>query len=167
LQIFVITQYSALKVKNICRLNPSLAKTQPTVTMGTMEETIFTKIIKGEVPSYKIYEDEWAYAFLDIRPDRPGHTLVVSKLQVDKFYDLPDANYEGLMLVVKKLAKHLNDTLGVRILVKIIGYDVPHVHVHLIPANPDHKPGPEPALASQEDLAKMAERLKLDGLTQL
>lgn len=95
--------------------------------------SIFTKIINGEIPSYKIYEDEKTLAFLDIHPETKGHILVVPKLEVDKIYDLPDEDYDALMKTVKKLSKHLEKVLGARTLWKVVGTDVPHAHVHLEP----------------------------------
>ena len=95
--------------------------------------SIFTKIINGEIPSYKIYEDDKTYAFLDINPETKGHTLVVPKLQVDKIYDLPDEDYEALLRTAKKLSKHLEAKTGQRTLWKVIGTDVPHAHIHLEP----------------------------------
>ena len=101
-----------------------------------MNDSIFTKIIKGEIPSYKIYEDDIVYAFLDIHPVQPGHVLVIPKKQIDRLEDLDDANYKHLMDIVKKLMRHLRETLGTeRITLKIEGFDVPHAHVHLIPCN--------------------------------
>ncbi|MBQ3445114.1 HIT domain-containing protein [Candidatus Saccharibacteria bacterium] len=95
--------------------------------------SIFSKIIGGEIPSYKIYEDDKTYAFLDINPETKGHTLVVPKLEVDKIYELPDEDYEALMHTVKKLSIHMEKVLGARTLWKVIGTDVPHAHVHLLP----------------------------------
>ena len=95
--------------------------------------SIFTQIINGDIPSYKIYEDDKAYAFLDIHPETIGHTLVVPKKEVDKIYDLDDADYQALMATVKKLSKHMEQILGKRTLWKVIGTDVPHAHVHLLP----------------------------------
>ena len=95
--------------------------------------SIFSKIIGGEIPSYKIYEDDKTYAFLDINPETKGHTLVVPKLEVDKIYELPDEDYEALMRTVKKLSIHMENVLGTRTLWKVIGTDVPHAHVHLLP----------------------------------
>ena len=95
--------------------------------------SIFTQIINGDIPSYKIYEDDKTYAFLDIHPDTKGHTLVVPKKEVDKIYDLDDADYQALMATVKKLSKHMEQILGKRTLWKVIGTDVPHAHVHLLP----------------------------------
>lgn len=76
--------------------------------------SVFTKIIQGEIPCYKIYEDEKTMAFLDIAPEAEGHTLVVPKLEVDKVYDLPDSDYQAVMATVKKLAKHMEEVLGER-----------------------------------------------------
>lgn len=95
--------------------------------------SIFTKIINGEIPCYKIYEDEKTLAFLDIHPDTPGHTLVIPKVEVDKIYDLEDADYQALMATVKKLSQHMEQVLGARTLWKVVGTDVPHAHVHLTP----------------------------------
>ena len=95
--------------------------------------SIFTKIIQGEIPCYKIYEDEKTFAFLDIHPETMGHTLVVPKVEVDKIYDLEDTDYQALMNTVKKLSHHMEEKLGSRILWKVVGTDVPHAHVHLMP----------------------------------
>lgn len=95
--------------------------------------SIFTKIINGEIPSYKIYEDDKTYAFLDINPETLGHTLVVPKKEVDKIYDLEDADFEALMFTVKKLSCHMEKVFGARIIWKVVGTDVPHAHVHLMP----------------------------------
>lgn len=95
--------------------------------------SIFTKIIQGEIPCYKIYEDEKTFAFLDIHPETKGHTLVIPKNEVDKIYELPDEDYEALMKTVKKLSKHMEKVLGTRTLWKVVGTDVPHAHVHLLP----------------------------------
>lgn len=98
--------------------------------------SIFTQIINGEMPCYKIYEDDKTLAFLDIHPETPGHTLVIPKIEVDKIYDLPDDYYDALMHTVKKLSKHLEQKLGVRMLWKVVGTDVPHAHIHLLPFDP-------------------------------
>lgn len=103
--------------------------------------SIFTKIINGEIPSYKIYEDDKTYAFLDIHPETKGHTLVVPKKEVDKIYDLEDEDYEALMATVKKLSKHMEEKLNARILWKVVGTDVPHAHVHLMPLDENWQHG--------------------------
>lgn len=103
------------------------------MSKNSQSPSIFTKIINGEIPSYKIYEDDKTYAFLDINPEVKGHTLVVPKLQVDKIYDLPEEDFEALMRTAKKLSKHLEHKTGQRTLWKVVGTDVPHAHIHLEP----------------------------------
>jgi histidine triad (HIT) family protein len=99
-----------------------------------MEPSIFTKIINGEIPAYKIYEDEKTIAILDIHPVHPGHVLVIPKLQIDHFEDLPDDIYYAVWSTVKKIALHQRKILGrQRIGISIVGTDVAHAHVHLIP----------------------------------
>ena len=95
--------------------------------------SVFTKIINSEIPCYKIYEDDKTFAFLDINPETKGHTLVVPKNEVDKIYELPDEDYQALMATVKKISAHMEKVLGARTLWKVIGTDVPHAHVHLLP----------------------------------
>lgn len=95
--------------------------------------SIFSKIVAGEIPCYKIYEDEKTMAFLDIHPTTKGHTLVIPKIEVDKIYELPDEDYVALMQSVKKIAKHMEEVFGARTLIRVVGTDVPHAHVHLEP----------------------------------
>lgn len=101
-----------------------------------MEETIFTKIVKGEIPCYKIAEDERFFAFLDISPLAKGHTLVITKLQNDYIFDLDDDMLGDMMIFAKKVAKAMKQVLPCqRIGVAVIGIDVPHNHIHLVPIN--------------------------------
>ena len=96
--------------------------------------TIFTKIINGEIPSYKIAEDEYFYAFLDINPLAEGHTLVVPKREVDYIFDLNDEDLAGMMAFAKKVAAHIRAAVPCkRIGMAVIGLDVPHAHIHLVP----------------------------------
>lgn len=96
--------------------------------------SIFTKIIKGEIPSYKVAEDKNFYAFLDINPNAKGHTLVVPKKEVDKIFDLEEETYVELMKFSRKIAKAMEQVLPCeRIGMAVVGLEVPHVHVHLIP----------------------------------
>ena len=96
--------------------------------------TIFTKIIKGEIPSYKIAENESFYAFLDINPNAKGHTLVVPKKEVNKLFDLDKDTYGGLMEFSRKIALAIEKAIPCkRVGMTVIGLEVPHVHVHLIP----------------------------------
>jgi len=101
-----------------------------------MSDSIFTKIIKGEIPSHKVYEDEMTIAFLDIHPKTPGHTLVIPKKEVDEFQDLPQDDYDAMMRTVHKVARRIKEVLSpARVGVEIIGVDVPHAHVHVFPFN--------------------------------
>lgn len=98
-----------------------------------MEKSVFTKIIEGEIPCYKVYEDNKTFAFLDNNPLSDGHTLVVSKKQVDKFYNLDKDDYDALFSSVKKIANNMERVLGVRIGVAVEGFEVAHAHIHLVP----------------------------------
>lgn len=118
-----------------------------------MIDSIFTKIIKGEIPAHVLYEDERTIAFLDIHPLSRGHTLVVPKEQVEFLWDLDDGLYQAVMATAHKVALHLRGELAVPYVgMKVVGTDVPHAHVHLIPfdqedeyhhqantAEPDHE----------------------------
>ena len=96
--------------------------------------SVFTKIINGEIPSYKIAEDENFYALLDINPLKKGHTLVVPKMEEDYVFNLNDQTLQELMLFSKRVAKAMKEAIPcLRIGVSIIGLEVPHAHVHLIP----------------------------------
>lgn len=98
--------------------------------------TIFTRIIKGEIPSYKVAENDNFYAFLDVNPNAKGHTLVVPKKEVNKLFDLSENDYNGLMSFSRKVALALEKAIPCnRIGMAVIGLEVPHVHVHLIPLN--------------------------------
>ena len=103
--------------------------------------SIFAKIVAGDIPSYKIYEDEKTYAFLDIHPEVKGHVLVIPKIEVDKIYELPDEDYVALWQSVKKIAKHMEEVLGARVIMKVVGTDVPHAHVHLTPISDEWQYG--------------------------
>lgn len=131
-----------------------------------MEDSIFTKIIKGEIPSHKIYEDERTIAFLTIQPFTTGHTLVVPKKQVDQLWDLDDDEYANLMRVVKKLSLHLRKVFNAdRVGMAVKGFEVPHIHVHLLPINKgehvsldvDNAP-----MADNDELARIAEKLRIN-----
>ena len=112
--------------------------------------SIFTKIINGEIPCYKIYEDDKTFAFLDIHPESKGHTLVIPKKEVDKIYELPDEDYVALMDTAKKLSQHMEKVLGVRTLWKVIGTDVPHAHIHLMPLDKNWQYGKTLDLTPEE-----------------
>ena len=96
--------------------------------------SIFSKIIAGKIPSYKIYEDDKHYAFLDINPNAVGHTLCVPKQEVDKIFDLSEKDYNDLMEFSRKVALAIKKSIPCkRVGMSVIGLEVPHVHVHLIP----------------------------------
>ena len=98
--------------------------------------SIFTKIISGEIPSYKIAEDERYFAFLDIYPLREGHTLVIPKREVDKLFDLDADTLSGLLTFAQPIAKAIEKAFPCnRVGISVIGIEVPHAHVHLIPIN--------------------------------
>lgn len=96
--------------------------------------TLFTKIINGEIPSYKVAENDDFYAFLDVNPNAKGHTLVVPKKEANKLFELDEETYNGLMRFSRKIAIALEKAIPCkRIGMAVIGLEVPHVHVHLIP----------------------------------
>jgi histidine triad (HIT) family protein len=130
-----------------------------------MTDSVFTKIIKGEIPCYKIYEDNDTLAFLDIHPVRPGHILVIPKKQIDHLWDLPKQDYDALMATVKLVANQIRTILKPkRVGVQVVGIDVPHAHVHLIPFNtitefrhiPDMSAEP-----NHEELSRLAQQLSI------
>lgn len=98
--------------------------------------TIFTKIVNGEIPSYKITEDANFLAFLDVNPNAKGHTLCIPKQEINKIFDMDDELYLGLMQFSKKVAIALEKTVPCkRVGMAVVGLEVPHAHVHLIPLN--------------------------------
>jgi histidine triad (HIT) family protein len=124
--------------------------------------SIFTKIIKGEIPSYKIAEDDRYYAFLDINPNTPGHTLCIPKKEVDRVLDLDGETYMGLMAFSRKIGSAIEAAIPCnRVGIMVIGLEVPHVHVHLIPLNSmrdatfQHK-----VSLSETDFMEIAEKIK-------
>jgi histidine triad (HIT) family protein len=129
-----------------------------------MEESIFTKIINGDIPCFKIYEDDRVLAFLDLHPINEGHTLVVPKTQIDHLWDVPDDDYHYLWSVVKTLGTHLKSaTQAPRVGVVVEGFGVPHVHVHLVPIYHGEELKKPQDMSSQPDydaLARTAEKLR-------
>ena len=98
--------------------------------------SIFTKIVQGEIPCYKVAETEDFLAFLDVNPNAKGHTLCIPKKEIDKIFDLDETTYNGLMQFSRKVAVALEKAVACkRVGVSVIGLEVPHVHVHLIPLN--------------------------------
>ena len=124
--------------------------------------SIFSKIIQGEIPCYKVAESETCFAFLDINPVAKGHVLVVPKKEVDYIFDVDDQQYTELMLFAKKVAKAIEKVVPCeRIGVTVIGLEVPHAHVHLIPISSLHDMNfAKPKLnMSSEDLADLAKKI--------
>lgn len=112
--------------------------------------SIFSRIIAGEIPCYKVAEDDKYFAFLDINPVTKGHTLVVPKHEVDYLFNLDDEEYAGLMLFAKRVAKAIGQTIECkRVAVAVLGLEVPHAHIHLIP------------IQSEKDMDFFREKLSL------
>ena len=130
-----------------------------------MEDSIFTQIIKGDIPCHKVYEDDKTFAFLDIHPVHPGHVLIVPKVQVEFVWDLDSEDYQALMQTAQKLALHLRQTLDEPyVSMRIVGVDVPHAHIHLIPfslSSQLQQPVDNSAEPDHTALAAVAEKLKL------
>ena len=126
--------------------------------------SIFTKIINGEIPSHKVYEDDRVYAFLDIYPVLEGHVLVIPKKQVEFVWDLEDEDYRALMDAVKKIALHLREVIGAKYIhERIVGTDVPHAHVHLMPFNQSSELKSDPSTEEPDHaaFAGLAEKLRV------
>ena len=125
--------------------------------------SVFTKIILGEIPSYKIAEDEKYYAFLDINPLAKGHTLVIPKKEIDYLFDLDDETIKGLTAFSKRVAKALDKSIDCkRVGVVVLGLEVPHAHIHLIPLNSESDACfSQPKLKlSQEEFQQIAEKIR-------
>ncbi|HEV3412804.1 MAG TPA: HIT family protein [Puia sp.] len=126
--------------------------------------TLFSKIVSGEIPSYKIAENDRFFAFLDIFPLRHGHTLVVPKLEVDRFFDVPDDYLAGILLFARPIARAIEQSFDCdRCGLAVIGLEVPHAHLHLVPINqaddlnftrPKLKPTPEQLRSAQEKILR-------------
>ncbi len=124
--------------------------------------TIFTRIINGEIPSYKIAENDKFYAFLDIFPLVHGHVLVIPKMEVDKFFDVPDTYLSEILVFAKPIAKAMEQAFSCdRVGASVIGLEVPHAHLHLLPLNnmddinftrPKLQPSPDELKTDQEKI---------------
>ncbi|HEY8581808.1 MAG TPA: HIT family protein [Capillimicrobium sp.] len=124
--------------------------------------SIFTRIIDGEIPSHKLREDDRFLAFLDIRPIRAGHALVIPKVEVDELFDLDDRLLGDLFVFAKPVAAAIKQVSGAaRVGVAVVGVEVPHAHVHLVPLDGAHDIDfRRAAPADEDDLAAMAERVR-------
>lgn len=121
--------------------------------------SIFTRIVRGEIPCHRVYEDERHMAFLDLHPVQPGHTLVVPKAEVAYLFDMEPAAYAALWQAVRTVASRLKTATGCpRVVVQVVGWEVPHVHVHLVPTHSaaDHPMPPKRTLAPDEAVAFVA-----------
>jgi len=126
-----------------------------------MQDSIFTQIIKGQIPCHKIYEDDKTLAFLDIHPIQPGHTLVIPKKQVEFVWDMEDEEYQAVMATAKKVALHMRAVLGTPYIgSQVVGVDVPHAHVHLIPFATAAELRNQPDLNTEPDHAALVELAK-------
>ena len=123
--------------------------------------TLFTQIIKGEIPCYKIYEDDKTFALLDIRPESKGHSLIIPKVEVDKGYELPEEDYDALWRTVKIVAKKMEEAFGKRTVFKLVGTEVPHAHVHMMPFDENWEAGKNLSL-SEEEFKEIQEKLKIN-----
>lgn len=132
------------------------------------EESVFTKIIKGEIPSYKVYEDDKTLAFLDIYPAVIGQTVVVPKIQLEFVWDLDDEYYQALMSTTKKVSIHLRNKLGTKFVgTRIEGVDVPHAHVKIYPFNTINEYNAKQNMSAEPDhtvLAEMAKKLTMENV---
>ena len=132
----------------------------------TMEDSIFTKIIKGEIPCHKVYEDEKVFAMLDIEPLSNGHVLVIPKKQVDLLWDLEQSDYDYLWQIAKKIAQKIQAEMKpIRVGVVVEGFGVPHAHIHLVPLydkNVLRLHHGYPTETSPEELAKIAEKIAFE-----
>jgi histidine triad (HIT) family protein len=124
--------------------------------------SIFTRIISGEIPSYKIYEDESYFAFLDISPLSKGHALVVPKIEIDYIFELDDNNYLGLMKVSKHIALAIQAAVPCkRVGIAVVGLEVPHAHVHLIPLHSGAINFSDPKLSlAKEEMEQIAQKIR-------
>ncbi|MEM9528696.1 MAG: HIT family protein [Bacteroidota bacterium] len=123
--------------------------------------SIFTRIVKGEIPSYKVAETEKYLAFLDVRPMQEGHTLCIPKREVDYYFDLTDEELSGLTLFSKRVAKALKEVIPCeRVAVGVLGLEVPHAHVHLVPVTTERDFGFGTSVAvSQERMQELAKAI--------
>ena len=124
--------------------------------------SIFTKIVNGEIPCYKIAEDENFLAFLDVNPNAKGHTLCIPKQEIDKIFEIEDDLYIGLMQFSKKIAIALEKTVPcLRVGMAVVGLEVPHAHVHLIPLNEmDEMRFQNKVSMTKEEFQALAENIK-------
>jgi len=124
--------------------------------------TIFEKIVSGEIPCHKVWEDDEFLAFLDIRPVVKGHTLVIPKKRIDPLFSMDDSQLQRAILAAKRVAKILESKIPCeRVCMAVVGFEIPHAHIHLIPAGSTSDfPWPSGQPVPQEKLAALARNLK-------
>jgi len=124
--------------------------------------SLFSRIVAGEIPCHKVFEDADHLAFLDVRPVTPGHTLVIPKREVSYLFDLSEEEHAALWTVAHRIARRLKERLGCqRVCVAVLGYEVPHAHIHLVPTNAMRDfPWPGGRETPAAELAALAGRLR-------
>jgi histidine triad (HIT) family protein len=154
-----------MKLKALVNFQAQLANLPQAITNNQQNKSmasIFSRIVAGEIPSYKVAEDERFYAFLDINPLTKGHTLVIPKQEIDYLFDLDDKTLGDMMIFAKGVAKKIKQNIDcARVAVVVLGMEVPHAHIHLIPINSEkdvdfHK---EKLKLSPEEFAEIATEL--------
>lgn len=120
---------------------------------GCMQDSIFTQIVKGDIPSFKVYEDELTFAFLDIHPIQPGQVLIVPKQQIEFVWDLDDPTYQAVMATAKKVAHRIKEVFRDKkfVALHVEGLDVPHAHVKVFPFNTDEEFRFKPNMSDEPD----------------
>lgn len=123
--------------------------------------SIFSRIVRGEIPCHRIWEDDDHLAFLDIRPVKPGHTLVIPKRETSYLFDLSEEEYQALWSAVRTVEKKIRAAVPCeRVVVSVVGWEVPHVHVHLVPTSQiGDFPFPPPEEGGSESIEELAARI--------
>lgn len=125
------------------------------------QSSLFTRIIQGEIPCHKVYEDDKTLAFMDIHPVQPGHVLVIPKVQIDHLWDLPEDDYRAVMETCKKVAQRMREVLKPgRVGVIVEGLDVPHAHIKLIPFTTSAEFRNIPDMSAEPDHTALSELAK-------
>jgi histidine triad (HIT) family protein len=126
-----------------------------------MDECVFCKIAKGDIPAHKVYEDDSVLAFLDVKPVNPGHTMVIPKNHVDEFQEMSEDLYDHVMEVAHQLSRKVKTVFKPeRVGLMVYGYGVPHAHIHVIPLHgPKDMPQPKQQEISKDEQAAIAKKL--------
>ncbi len=122
------------------------------------QDSIFSKIVRGEIACHKVYEDELTMAFLDIHPVQPGHTLVIPKKQFEFVWDMDEVTFQAVMATTRKVAQRLKEVIGTPYIgEEVVGVDVPHAHIHLIPFSTSEEFRRIPDMNAEPDHAVLAD----------